>query len=248
MAKFILDGQEYGGGGSGSNIVKLTQAEYDALSNDKLSDDTIYLITDSGELAAENLFYDGSQTGLGNNVQDAIDELNSNIDNQNKNLNMRYNPETDKVEIFYNGQWNEWKSGNMQTLYVYNGENLTEFNGIFEDYRGTISKVEYSSYMALTFPTYNSGHTMMGTIVPITIPKDKSKLCLKYTLSGSNFLFGIASSKIVGTTSFTKSILLNTASNITTVELDVSDYAGMNYYIVFAGSNNAKFNLYALWI
>ena len=79
MAKFILDGQEYGGGGSGSNIVKLTQAEYDALSNDKLSNNTIYLITDSGELAAENLFYDGSQTGLGNNVQDAIDELNSNI-------------------------------------------------------------------------------------------------------------------------------------------------------------------------
>ena len=84
MAKFILDGQEYGGGSSGSNIVKLTQAEYDALSNDKLSNDTIYLITDSGELAAENLFYDGSQTGLGNNVQSAIDELNSNIDEQNK--------------------------------------------------------------------------------------------------------------------------------------------------------------------
>ena len=79
MAKFILDGQEYGGGGSGSNIVKLTQAEYDALSNDKLSNDIIYLITDSGELAAENLFYDGSQTGLGNNVQSAIDELNSNM-------------------------------------------------------------------------------------------------------------------------------------------------------------------------
>ena len=78
MAKFILDGQEYGGGSSGSNIVKLTQAEYDALSNDKLSNDTIYLITDSGELAAENLFYDGSVTGLGNNVQSAIDELNSN--------------------------------------------------------------------------------------------------------------------------------------------------------------------------
>ena len=79
MAKFILDGQEYGGGGSGNQIVKLTQAEYDALSNDKLSNNTIYLITDSGELAAENLFYDGSQTGLGNNVQDAIDELNSNL-------------------------------------------------------------------------------------------------------------------------------------------------------------------------
>ena len=79
MAKFILDGQESCGGSSGSNIVKLTQAEYDALSNDKLSNDTIYLITDSGELAAENLFYDGSVTGLGNNVQSAIDKQNKNL-------------------------------------------------------------------------------------------------------------------------------------------------------------------------
>lgn len=80
MAKFILDGQEYCGGGGSNQIVKLTQAEYDALSNDKLSNDTIYLITDSGELAAENLFYDGSQTGLGNNIQSAIDKLNSNFE------------------------------------------------------------------------------------------------------------------------------------------------------------------------
>ena len=49
------------------------------MSNDKLSNDIIYLITDSGELIAENLLYDGSQTGLGNNVQDAIDGLNSNL-------------------------------------------------------------------------------------------------------------------------------------------------------------------------
>ena len=82
MAKFILDGQEYGGGSSGgSKVVKLTQAEYNALPNDKLSDDNIYLITDAGELSADNISYDGSETGLGNNVQEAIDELNSNLYN-----------------------------------------------------------------------------------------------------------------------------------------------------------------------
>lgn len=89
MAKFILDGQEYGGGSCGSNVIKLTQAEYDALPNDKLSDDNIYLITDSGELTAENLFYDGSQTGLGNNVQDAMNVLNNKVDKQNKNLKFK---------------------------------------------------------------------------------------------------------------------------------------------------------------
>jgi hypothetical protein len=85
MAKFILDGQEYGGS-SGSRIVKLTQAEYDALPNDKLSDDIIYLITDSDELTAENLFYDGSETGLGNTVQDAVDNLDEKVSEQNKNF------------------------------------------------------------------------------------------------------------------------------------------------------------------
>lgn len=81
MAKFILDGQEYGGSSSGgSKIVKLTQAEYNALPNDKLSDNTIYIITDSDELSAKNLSYDGFETGLGNNVQDAIDVLNNRIE------------------------------------------------------------------------------------------------------------------------------------------------------------------------
>lgn len=33
--------------------------------------------------------------------------------------NMRYNPETDMVEIYYNGIWKEWKSGNIQATYLY---------------------------------------------------------------------------------------------------------------------------------
>lgn len=79
MAKFMLDGREYCGSGSGVSTVKLTQAEYDALSDEKLSNNVIYIITDSDELSAKNVPYDGSVTGLGNNVQSAIDELNSNL-------------------------------------------------------------------------------------------------------------------------------------------------------------------------
>lgn len=117
MAKFILDGQEYGGG-SGSNVVKLTQAEYDALPNDKLSDDNIYLITDSGALTAENLFYDDAETGLGvNNVQDAIVE-------QNKNLNVRYNYETDAIQCLFNGEWQDFMAVSFRDsiLYSYGNE------------------------------------------------------------------------------------------------------------------------------
>ena len=98
MAKFILDGQEYGGG-SGSKIVKLTQAEYDALPNDKLSDDIIYLIKDSGELTAENLFYDGSETGLGNTVQDAVDNLDEKVSEQNKKFEFDFSSKSGITSI-----------------------------------------------------------------------------------------------------------------------------------------------------
>ena len=44
---------------------------------------------------------------------DALSEL-------TKNLNMRYNVETDMVEIFYNGVWQEWTSAELQQYMIYN--------------------------------------------------------------------------------------------------------------------------------
>ena len=61
----------------GAKAISLSQAEYDALSEDE-KNNGIYVTPDGEDLTAKNLFYDGSETGLGNNVQDAID-------NQNKN-------------------------------------------------------------------------------------------------------------------------------------------------------------------
>ena len=46
MGVIFLNGNDYSGGG-GSDIVELTQAEYDALPSSKESDDTMYLITDA---------------------------------------------------------------------------------------------------------------------------------------------------------------------------------------------------------
>lgn len=77
---YITDGV-YEEGEGNTNIVKLTQAQYDELGDEKLSDNNIYLITDADELTAENLAYDDSETGLGvNNVQDAISEQNKNLE------------------------------------------------------------------------------------------------------------------------------------------------------------------------
>lgn len=141
MAKFILDGQEYGGSASGSKIVKLTQAEYDALPNDKLSDDIVYLITDSGELTAENLFYDGSVTGLGNTVQEAIDEQNKKIP-----FSVAFSGTTDaNGNIKIDGY--DWENGYMLLYaYVNNQEGLVVecFHGAtpnyvhLKEYTGTI--------------------------------------------------------------------------------------------------------------
>ena len=66
-----------GGGGSSSNIVYLTQAEYDALPDDKLENDIEYWITDAGVRgSAENVSYDASVSGLdAKNVQEAVDKL-----------------------------------------------------------------------------------------------------------------------------------------------------------------------------
>ena len=58
---------------------------------------------------------DGNQS----TVQAELDSLDEKINEQNKNLNMRYNPVTDMVEIFYDGVWHTWKQGNMQNLYAY---------------------------------------------------------------------------------------------------------------------------------
>ena len=119
MSMIIRNNVRYAAGGGNLNIVKLTQAEYDALPDSKYSDGIlyaiedgeisstggsakaitisqedfdklseeekasgIYVIPDGEDLTAKNLFYNGSVTGLGNTVQDAID----NLSEQNKNL------------------------------------------------------------------------------------------------------------------------------------------------------------------
>ena len=81
----ITDDVHEGGGGGGvipdgvSNIVYLTQEEYDALPESKLTDDIEYRIMDEGtDSNADNVGYNNALSGLSAmNVQDAIDELSS---------------------------------------------------------------------------------------------------------------------------------------------------------------------------
>ena len=61
-------------------VKTVTQEYYNSLPESEKAKG-IY-ITDGDDLTAKNIYYDGSETGLGNTVQGAIDKLNSNFDNR----------------------------------------------------------------------------------------------------------------------------------------------------------------------
>ena len=80
--KIIRNGITYSGGGGGCDIVYLTQAEYDALPDSKLTDGIEYRITDANTstTVARNIAYDNSESGLeATSVQGAIDTMNERL-------------------------------------------------------------------------------------------------------------------------------------------------------------------------
>ena len=67
--------------GASFPCLEMTKVQYDALPEAKKMDGTVYMITDDdGGWEAERSTYDNTASGLTvDNVQDALDELNSNI-------------------------------------------------------------------------------------------------------------------------------------------------------------------------
>lgn len=81
-------------------IEYITQEQYDALPEDKLTNDIEYRITDNNPAtpSAKNMAYDGAVSGIeANNVQDAIDAVSSGLGRilwQNPNPNVEFAPQT----------------------------------------------------------------------------------------------------------------------------------------------------------
>ena len=94
---FNIDVVESEGNGK---AITLTQEEYDALSEEEKSSG-IYVISDAEDLTAKNLAYDGSLSGLGNNTQDAIDNL----------AKIAYIVEEDDIEDVH---YRKWSNGTME--------------------------------------------------------------------------------------------------------------------------------------
>ena len=81
--KIIRNGITYSGGSGGCDIEYLTQAEYDALPDSKLTNGVEYRITDSNPPAptAKDMSYDNLESGIeAETVQDAIDEVNESLE------------------------------------------------------------------------------------------------------------------------------------------------------------------------
>lgn len=84
------DGTIHSIGSKGTtDVVYLTQAEYDALPDTKLTDDVEYRITDTGinDATASNVSYNNTLSGIGaTTVQQAVDELSSEVNGLNDSV------------------------------------------------------------------------------------------------------------------------------------------------------------------
>ena len=116
------------------NAVYLTQEQYDALPESKLTDDVEYRITDAGieNVSASNVEYDNAVSGLGAvNVQGAVDELKEDVSTLSDGLSNVCNTTYNFVKSFVscNGGSisvpNTWKDLEIQVLINNNARMIT---------------------------------------------------------------------------------------------------------------------------
>ena len=146
----IEDGEDSSTTNNGSiKPVELTQAAYDALGDSVLNDNILYAITDGADLTAKNMFYDGSKTVLGNNVQNAIDELDNKVNEQNKNLDNITNYKSEETIV---GTWIDGR-----TIYrrVYTGslssstDTIIDSNSGMSDIISVVGRLQSTSNNAI---------------------------------------------------------------------------------------------------
>lgn len=123
--------------GASFPCLEVTKAEYDALSEEKKMDGTVYMITDgTGGWEAERSTYNNTESGLAaTNVQDALDELTSSINNIVDTL-------------ITNVSWVDDRELAMETVRSYN-----EWGGL-----GTVS-LSKGVYIAFSQSTTGSGYS-----------------------------------------------------------------------------------------
>ena len=235
----ITDGE--GSSGGTSKPVELTKAQYEALGESTKTDGILYAITDGDELSAKNLEYDGSVTGLGNNVQDAIDGLNSNLTSKM----LTYNPETDWFGFYVDGVWKDVIKGYANETLLYSpGKEYETITGGWYEYVAAPRAGEPDSYntdkatAANSFTKSNDYirlyHTSDGSSCVMT--KNYINLRNATTLEmetkcdyNSCCSIGVADSHEHGFTALASAVARNTTKSVVTI--DVSNIDGGYIYI-----------------
>ena len=144
------------GSGSSSNIVYLTQAEYTALPDTKLTDDVEYRITDANTstTVARNIAYDNSESGIeavsvqgaidtvSNNLQSAIDTVNKNLDTVSNNLQGAIDTVNESlgIDIKLIDGVPQWSERGADSFSPFNSESQYEllFSGIEAKYKDSV--------------------------------------------------------------------------------------------------------------
>ena len=159
------------------------------------------------------------------------------ISMQTRNSTVRYNPNSDMVQIYYNGVWVDWKAGALQSYYAYkNGINSAEFQKYQSEGDGS---VEFNGdYISLVSVPHAGGTTYPRMVyAPIDVT-NYTKLKLKYkvtSINSGNVTLGL---KETMSNSLSESIVHtdNTSpvvGNIEQITCDVSEVIGTKF--VYAG-------------
>ena len=145
---FITDKEPEGGSGGNSNVKEVTLAEYEALGEATENDDVTYFITD--------LVQEGGSGGSGGSVDvdysqiefDTTEILVTNVADDKTCCGMRYNVDTDIIQIYHNGEWKDWQTAKLKfdgTLFN-NGE-MPYYTFVNVGYSGTTASISNTIYL-----------------------------------------------------------------------------------------------------
>lgn len=165
--------------------------------------------------------------------------------------NVWYNPKTDTLQIYYNGEWVDWKAANLQAYYLFkSGIGLqNDITAQIASGWGTISItdnkiycVSKNGYVEPTFSLDCSQFQGSGKSLYFEIMLDNS-------LSGTEDFIGFNTSITSSSSSSMKATsITNVAANKkTTISIDIDTYCIGSYkYPIFSLKNNniSIFNAY----
>lgn len=242
MGIIMRNNVAYSGSG-GSETVELSMAEYEAReAAGAIDSDTWYLIYDATDsYNAKKVVYDNAESGMtARTVQGAIDELNS-------NLGVRYNHETDMIEIFYNGIWNEWKVAGLQEWLIYN------YGSVIESLTLKHNAIYQSNNIELCVKTSGSTIGVLYSTDKIDVTK-YNKLNVECYANvvpdgySSNFSFGFTDNVVDSNPTYVGNYhLVATSSTVDDViSIDISEIKG-SYYLAMQGYR-ANVNVRKIWL